>query len=94
MLSTCHLVLKLITGKLKPRYVGPFQVEAQMVANTFKLILLSRMRIHPVFNVSLLQPYQGVYKPSRPIEVEGQAKYKVEKNYITTMAMVEVDNTL
>ena len=27
ILSTCHLVLKVVTGKLKPRFVGPFLVE-------------------------------------------------------------------
>ena len=29
MVSTRHLVLKAITGKLKPKFVGPFQVEAK-----------------------------------------------------------------
>ena len=33
----------------------------------------------PVFTISLLRPYQGEYRPLRPIEVEGKAGYKVEK---------------
>ena len=37
------------------------------------------MGVHPVFNVSLLWPYQREYKPTGPIEVEGKAKYEVEK---------------
>ena len=70
MLSIRHLVLKAIIGKLKPRFVGPFPVEAQVGANAFKLTLPNTMRVHPVFNVSLLQPYQEDNKPARPIEVE------------------------
>ena len=50
-LSTCNLVLEAITGKLKPICTGPFQVEAKMGANTFKLTLPTTMRVHPVFNV-------------------------------------------
>ena len=79
MLSKCHLVLKAVTGKLKLRFVGPFQVEAQVGANAFKLTLPAIMQIHPVFNVSLLRPYQGEYKPPEPIEVERVAEYVVEK---------------
>ena len=37
------------------------------------------MQVHPVLNVSLLQPYQGEYKPPGTIEVEGEAEYKVKK---------------
>ena len=32
-----------------------------------------------MFNVSLLWPYQGEYKPLRSIEVEGKMEYEVEK---------------
>ena len=79
MLSSCHLVLKAVTRKLKPRFIGPFRVEAQVQANTFKLTQPATMRVHPVFNIALLQPYQGEYKPSGPIEVEGEVEYKVKK---------------
>ena len=78
MVSTRHLVLKAVTGKLKPRFIGPFQVEAQLGANAFKLTLPATIRAHPVFNASLLQPYQGDYKPLGPIEVEGEVENKVK----------------
>ena len=79
MLSTCYLVLKAITGKLKPRFVGPFRVRAQVGANAFRFTLPNTKRVHPVFNISLLQPYRGEYKPPGPIEVEKEAEYEVEK---------------
>ena len=59
--------------------MGPFRAEEQLEANAFKLSLPATMQVYPVFNVSLLQPYQGEYKPLGPIEVEGEAEYKVEK---------------
>ena len=37
MLSTHHLVLKAIAGKLEPRFVGPLQVEAQVGASALDL---------------------------------------------------------
>ena len=79
MLKTRNLALKAITIKLKARFIGPFQVEAQVGTNAFTLTLPTTMRVHPVFNVSLLQPYQWEYKPPGPVEVEGEAEYKVEK---------------
>ena len=79
MLTTRYLVLKVVTGKLKPRFVGSFQAEEQIGANAFKLTLPATMQIHRAFNVSLLWPYQGEYKPPVPIEIEGKAEYEVEK---------------
>ena len=37
------------------------------------------MRVHPVFNISLLQPYQEEYKSLGPIEVKEEAEYEVDK---------------
>ena len=42
-LNACHLVLKAITRKLKPRFLEPFQVEEQMGANNLKLTLPATM---------------------------------------------------
>ena len=41
--------------------------------------LPSIMKVHPVFNVSLLNKYKGEYKPPGPIIVDGEAEYKVER---------------
>ena len=70
MLNTHYLLLKAVIGKLKPRFVGPFRAEEQLGANNFKPTLPATMQVHPVFNVSLLRPFQGDYKPPGPIQVE------------------------
>ena len=79
MLIIYRLVLKAARRKLKPRFKGPFWVEAQVGANTFKLTPAATMWVHPVFNISLLRPYQGYYTPPGPIEVEAEAEYEVDK---------------
>ena len=37
------------------------------------------MKVHPVFNVSVLCEFQGEYKPARPIIVNREAEHEVEK---------------
>ena len=37
------------------------------------------MRVHPVFNVSLLKVYKGTLQRPAPVEVEGQTEYEIEK---------------
>ena len=37
------------------------------------------MKIHPIFNVFLLHKHQGKYKQARPIIVDVEAEYEVEK---------------
>ena len=49
-----------------------------MRVNAFKLNLPAIMQVYPVFNISLLQRYQGEYKPPGPIKVEGEAQNEVE----------------
>ena len=64
---------------MKPRFVGPFHVIQSVGANAFKLQLPESMKVHPVFNVSLLRKYHGEYSPPGPIIVEGEVEYKVER---------------
>ena len=71
MLSTKHLQLKNVSGKLKPRFVGPFKVLALVGSNAARLDLPANMRVHPVFNVALLKVYLGQLTRPGPIEVEG-----------------------
>ena len=63
---------------MKPHFVGPFRVLRTVGANAFELDLPVTMKVHPVFNVSLLRLYHGVYSPPGPIIVEGEAEYEVE----------------
>ena len=78
-LSTRYLQLKAISGKMKPRFVGAFRVLRAIGANAFELELPMTMKVHPVFNVSLLRLYHGVYSPPGPIIVEGKVEYEVER---------------
>ena len=59
MMSTRNLSLKRVQGKLKPRFVGSFKVLEIVGSNAARLDLSVSMRIHPMFNVSLLKIYQG-----------------------------------
>ncbi len=59
LLSTKNLNLKGVSNKLKPHFVGPFTVSALVGSNAVRLNLPSSMRMHPVFNISLLKRYQG-----------------------------------
>lgn len=57
-LSTTNLKLpSTMTKKLAPRYIGPFRVEKVINPVAYKLKLPKSLRIHPVFHVSLLQPW-------------------------------------
>ena len=71
--------------KLDVKRMGPFPV-LEVVGEgklAFKLELPAQMRIHPVFHVSLLEPYREstlpgrVQEPALPIEVEGEVEYEV-----------------
>ena len=59
MLSTRTLQLKNTSGKLKPRFVGPFKVLSLVGSNAYRLDLPATMRVYPVFNFSLLKLYTG-----------------------------------
>ena len=57
LLSTFYLSLRSSPGKLKPSFIGPFQVTKAVGANAFELELPATMKVHPVFNVSLLHKF-------------------------------------
>ncbi|KAJ9532236.1 hypothetical protein QJQ45_003960 [Haematococcus lacustris] len=69
--------------KLLPRYVGPFRIEAHVGRDAVKLTLPSAMsRIHPVFHVSLLRPYEGNFGRLPPTELgwlDDSPQYEVER---------------
>lgn len=79
MLSTKNLQLKSVSGKMKPRFVGPFRVCELIGSNAAKLELPPSMSVHPTFNVSLLKIYKGKLQRPGPVEVEGQEEFEIEK---------------
>ena len=67
--------------------MGPFRV-LELVGDAklaCKLELPAQMQIHPVFHVSLLEPYRESTLPGRvqaiphPVEVEGELEYEVAR---------------
>ena len=79
LLSTRYLQLKAISAKMKPHFVGPFCILRAVGPNAFELELPITMKVHPVFNVSLLRLYHGAYSPPGPIIVEGEVEYEVDR---------------
>jgi hypothetical protein len=62
--------------KLDFRRLGPFSIIKQINDVTFRLKLPPSIKIHPIFHVSLLEPYKESSIPCRcqvpppPIEIE------------------------
>lgn len=66
--------------KFAARFIGPFKVEERHGLQAYRLALPPQMSaIHPVFHVSLLEPYHrsGDVCPP-PEEVEGEEEWEVE----------------
>jgi hypothetical protein len=70
--------------KLDWKFLGPFTIKRMINAHAYELDLPASMRIHPVFNVTLLRPAADNPVPCQradpppPIEVKGLEEYEVE----------------
>jgi hypothetical protein len=81
LLSTKNLNPKFGCKKLFPKYIGPFLVTSKINNVAYQLELPPRYRIHNVFHVSLLRPYQDDgrhHPPPAPLEIDGELEYEVE----------------
>lgn len=82
MLRNAHLPSERPTAKLDARQIGPFVIEDTWGKNAYKLRLPPRYRhIHPVFHVSLLEPYYtraGRPPPPEPVIVDGEKEFVVK----------------
>ena len=69
--------------KLADRRLGPFKVEARVGEAAYRLTLPASMRIHNVFNVTLLSPFlpdeiEGrTQPPPPPVIVQDEEEYEV-----------------
>jgi hypothetical protein len=70
--------------KLADKKLGPFKIVEKISPLTYRLDLPSIYHIHPVFHISLLEPYVDTAVPNRtqdpppPVVVEGELEYEVE----------------
>ncbi|CAI7764251.1 unnamed protein product [Closterium sp. NIES-53] len=86
LLDTRNLNLSHLPSKLRPRFCGPFLVEAQVTPVTFRLRLLDTWKLHNAFHVQLLKPYKDPNQqfqgrqlpPPPPVLVQDKPEYEVE----------------
>ena len=70
--------------KLDNKKLGPFMITGKVGTLARRLELPATMKIHPVFYISLQDPFQGNAKDPRinrsdPIKIDREMEYKVEK---------------
>jgi Chromo (CHRromatin Organisation MOdifier) domain len=71
--------------KLSEKRIGPFKIIEIVSKNAVRLLLPSYLKkLHPVFHVSLIEPFvpntiEGrTQEPPPPIEIDGELEYEVE----------------
>jgi len=85
MLNAKNIRTKRPSKKLSPKLYGTFKVLEKKGSRAYKLEISPRWNIHPVFHVSLLEPYQASNRPNReqhppdPEEIEGDLEWEVER---------------
>ena len=85
MLNAKNIRTKRPTKKLSQKLYGPFKVMEKRGNRAFKLEISPRWKIHPLFHVSLLEPYRhsnlsGKEQPPRkPEEFDGDLEWEVER---------------
>ncbi|KAJ3464714.1 hypothetical protein MRS44_009500 [Fusarium solani] len=82
-LSTKNIETKRPSKKLDFKYLGPFKILKKLSDNTYKLDLPPKVKLHPVFNISLLESAEGTIKVDTgyddDMEVEDEREYEPEK---------------
>ena len=81
MLSGKNIRTNRPSKKLDNKFYGPFKVLAVVGTQAYLLNLPDSMQLHPIFHVSLLEPYGGSNHPDErpePILVDGEEQYVVE----------------
>ncbi|CAI7758017.1 unnamed protein product [Closterium sp. NIES-53] len=84
LLDTRNLNLSHLPSKLRPRFCGPFLVEAQVTPVTFRLRLPDTWKLHNAFHVQLLKPYKDPNQqfqgrqlpPPPPVLIQDEPEYE------------------
>jgi len=85
MLNATNICTKRPSKKLSPKRYGPFKVLEKKGSRAYKLEISPRWKIHPMFHVSLLEPYRATTRPNReqpsrdPEEIEGDLEWEVKR---------------
>ena len=85
MLNAKHIRTKRPSKKLSPKLYGPFKILEKRGERAFKLEISPRWKIHPIFHVSLLEPYRTSNRdgrgqpPREPEDIDGDLEWEVEK---------------
>jgi len=85
MLNAKNIRTKRPSKKLAPKLYGPFKILEQRGELAYKLEISDRWKIHPVFHVSLLEPYRTSTRPAReqppmtPEEIDGDLEWEVAR---------------
>ena len=84
-LSTKHLKIARPSKKLSQKFLGPFAIVSLVGTRAVRLELPDHMAVHPVFHVSLIEPYvessllNREQRPPSPVLVNDEEEYEVEK---------------
>lgn len=67
-LSTKDILLKSVSRKLSPRYIGPYEIERLVGSSAVRLRLPPSFRLHPTFHVSQVKPVHSspLWPPAEP----------------------------
>jgi len=84
MLNAKYIRTKRPSQKPSPKLYGPFKGLEKKGSRAYKLEISPRWKIHPVFHVSLWEPYRALNRPNRepprdPEEIEGDLESEVER---------------
>jgi len=84
MLNAKHIRTKRPWKKLSLKLYGPVKVSEKKGSPAYKLEISPRWNIHPVFHVSLMEPYRALNRPNReqpprdPEDIKGDLEWEVE----------------
>jgi hypothetical protein len=84
LVSTKHLRLKSASRKISPRYISPYKIDQPIGAQAYRVHLPNSLRIHNVFHISILEPYQQRAGETQeilnnPELINNEEEYEVEE---------------